>query len=597
MSANLATLYRNDGQEESRSATPARAPGILGVLKRHSKFIGPGVVASVTFYDPGNWATDLQAGSKFGSSHLFVLLIAISFAVYLQVLACRLGYISGKDLSQNCRTALHSRPKKTKLWRWLGLYPLWLLLEIGVIFADVGELLGSAIAYNLLIPKLPLWGGVLLTFFDVFFALIFFRKGKESKKSMKIFEIVITIVVMTVVIASLILLFKVKPDWTRAMRGFLPSLDVGKGTGLYTAIGIIGATVGPHSILLGSSLATMERDGNSEPESEESLELEKSDTIDSEKTLPSRHNNRIDHGGSQGMIGQKTADSTVRTRSLTSCRSYLAHATFDIAASLFTLPLIVNAAILLVASTTFFYVVNLKPFAEREEADIEAVYALLKIKLGPALAFLFAFSLLLSGQAASLTITMAGQSLSAGFLAWETNPLLRRLITRTIGIIPSAIVAVLLGKEGVNKMLIASQVAISVVLPFSIIPLAFFTGQESVMSINCSEEKQSFDSEIEVPTVRFRADSLTIEPQKRPQGLSPLQKYYKNSGARLGEKPVIRRLDTSSSGDMAIAMFGRGSRTHSFANPLFIKITSGFIVIIITLANIYAIIQAAQDKT
>lgn len=126
---------------------------------------------------------------------------------------------------------------------------------------------------------------------------------------------------------------------------------------------------------------------------------------------------------------------------------------------------VVNAAILVVASTTFYYVANNGPNVEKEEADIEAVYALLKVKLGPALAFLFAFSLLLSGQAASLTITMAGQSLSAGFLGWETNPLLRRLVTRTVGIIPSAVIAVILGKEGINAMLIASQVAISVVLP------------------------------------------------------------------------------------------------------------------------------------
>lgn len=127
--------------------------------------------------------------------------------------------------------------------------------------------------------------------------------------------------------------------------------------------------------------------------------------------------------------------------------------------------IVINSAILIVASTSFFYTTNRKSLAGTKEASIESVHTLLKANLGPAIAGLFAFSLFLSGQAASLTITMAGQSLSSGFLGWETNALLRRLVTRTIGIVPSVIVAVLLGKKGINMMLIASQVAISLVLP------------------------------------------------------------------------------------------------------------------------------------
>ncbi|EGG06507.1 uncharacterized protein MELLADRAFT_86561 [Melampsora larici-populina 98AG31] len=575
--------------EGERPQPPAKAPGILGVLKRHSKFIGPGLIASVTFYDPGNWATDLQAGSKFGNAHLFILLIAIIMAVFLQILACRLGFITGKDFSQNCRAAVDARPNNS-MWRWIALYPLWVLLEIAVLFADIGELLGSAIAYNLLVPKLPLWGGVLLTFLDVFLALIFFRKGDGAKKSQQIFEIVMAVVVMSVVIAALILLFKVKPDWTAAIRGFLPSGDIVKGTG---------ATVGPHSILLGASLATMDRDDSEGPATDTNLTSpsddslnkyvpEKSGKVQFEDSLPTL--NKLE---SNPIIIDQDAPTPPRRRSIESCKSYLAHATFDIAVSLMTLPLIVNSAILLVASTTFYFVIN----GGEEEADLESVHILLKQKLGPVLAFVFAFSLLLSGQAASLTITMAGQSLSAGFLGWETNALLRRLVTRTVGIIPSAIVAILLGKEGVNAMLIASQVAISIVLPFSIIPLAYFTGQKATMSITCPDESSPL-APLD-PIVRFRSDSLTIEPQKPLQGLSPLQQYYKNNGGRKGDRPVIRHADSSFSGLSKTTSIDTNLRvrSHSFANNTTVKVIAGIVAVLVTLANIYAVVQAAQGKT
>ncbi|KAH9814108.1 natural resistance-associated macrophage protein-domain-containing protein [Melampsora americana] len=591
MSFNVGTQQSfNDSERQAPANTPTKEPGILGVLKRHSKFIGPGLIASVTFYDPGNWATDLQAGSQFGNAHLFILLLAIIMAVFLQILACRLGFITGKDFSQNCRAAVDARPNNT-MWKWLGLYPLWVLLEIAVLFADIGELLGSAIAYNLLVPKIPLWGGVLLTFFDVFLALIFFRKGEGAKKSQQIFEIVMAIVVMSVVIAALILLFKVKPDWTAAIRGFLPSGDVAKGTG---------ATIGPHSILLGANLATMDRDDSEVPAIETNITSSPDDSLNkygSEKL----HSEKQQFEDSlptldklEGTPSFSDLDPYVppRHRSLEGCKSYLAHATFDIAASLMTLPLIVNSAILVVASTTFYYVFN----RGEEEADLEAIHVLLKQKLGPALAFVFAFSLLLSGQAASLTITMAGQSLSAGFLGWETNALLRRLVTRTVGIIPSAIVAILLGKEGINAMLIASQVAISIVLPFSIIPLAYFTGQKAVMSITCADEPSPLAPQD--PLVRFRSDSLTIEPQKPLQGLSPLQQYYKNNGGRKGDRPVIRHADSSFSSIPKTTSISIDThlRSHSFANNTTVKVIAGVVATLVTLANIYAVVQAAQGK-
>ncbi|PLW26551.1 hypothetical protein PCASD_25079, partial [Puccinia coronata f. sp. avenae] len=246
------------------SGSSDRAPGVSGVFKRHVKFLGPGIVASAAYYDPGNWATDLQAGSRFGNAHLFILLVAISVAVFLQILATRLGFISRKDIAQNCRDAVYSGEKYQQSKN--GYYCIHCGLSTNWVYSDMGELLGSATALILLFPRLPPWVAVLLTFPEVFLALLFFRNGKQSKKSMQIFEIMITIVVMAVVVSALVLFFKVNPVIPQVFLGYLPSKKLVTGSAFYTAIGIIGATVGPHSLILGASMATQDRTSDETPE-------------------------------------------------------------------------------------------------------------------------------------------------------------------------------------------------------------------------------------------------------------------------------------------------------------------------------------------
>jgi len=554
----------------SASGSSERAPGITGVLKRHVKFLGPGIVASAAYYDPGNWATDLQAGSTFGNAHLFVLLIAVGVAVLLQTLASRLGFISRKDIGQNCRDAALSGERGKAIKKWLGLYPLWLIFELGILSADLGELLGSATALILLFPRLPPWVAALLTFPEVFLALLFFRNGKQSKKSMQIFEIMITIVVMAVVVSALVLFFKVNPNIPQVFLGFVPSKQLVTGSAFYTAIGIVGATVGPHSLILGASIATQDRTSDEEVEDK---------APPNDGTVIYLHQNIDIEKQPEAFLDPRAAPSLPfppKHRTVRDCKSYLAHATFDIAASIFTLPLIVNSAILVIASTTFFYNKPAGPVVE--EADLVAMHQLLKKQLGSGLAVLFAVSLWLSGNAASLTITMAGQSLSSGFLNYQTSPLMRRLITRTLGIIPATIIAAISGQKGINNLLIASQVAISIVLPFAVIPLAYFSSRKAVMSISLPPKIERLFSEDESVMVSKQAE----------EGPKVSRSYQ--LGKELSQDRSIGMMDVK---EFNVSRLGS---SHSFANNWAVTVIISIIVLVIIASDVYGLYQVATGN-
>ncbi|KAH9814119.1 natural resistance-associated macrophage protein-domain-containing protein [Melampsora americana] len=568
-----ATLHNADDPHSIITSTSiwARtiATKIAGVLKRHSKFVGPGVVASVSFYDPGNVC---------GTFHCSVLHDVLHFELtipFIRHLFKLIGYNSGQQtykLVQSLETLIFLFYSVQSPWQvFLQVLACRLGFISGKGFADIGQLLGSAIAYNLLIPKIPIWGCILLSFPDVFLALIFFRKGKQSARSFQLFEIVISMVVMSVVVASLILLFKVNPDWGLAFRGFLPSSKI-----------VEGATIGPHAIILGSNLATVEREDA--PESEPEIQRKSSvSSEDSEMTLCDRPPLTLDFLVNHVSTNEKPEMISRKSKDLKSFRSHLSHATFDIAASLFTLPLIINSAILIVASTSFFYTTDRIPIEDTKEANIQSIHTLLNANLGPAVAGLFAFSLFLSGQAASLTITMAGQSLSSGFLGWETNALLRRLVTRTVGIIPSVIIAVLLGRKGINMMLIASQVAISLVLPFAIIPLAYFTSKTSIMTIKFPQDFPLIQPHIKTAVSPHSSTEFSIDQPKKTSRWSWFQQYYQKPSGH------GKDIEVQSNG------INPSSDTHSFVNSLFTKLVTISVICIIILADSYAIAKVVES--
>lgn len=378
-----------------------------GFWRKMLAFSGPGYLIAVGYMDPGNWATDLAGGSRFGYTLLSVIMISNLMAILLQSLALRLGIVTGRDLAQACRD--HFSPKVS--------FALWILCEVAIIACDLAEVIGSAIALNLLFG-IPLVYGVLLTAFDVMILLLLQNRG------FRWLEAVVITLVATVGVCFLAEIVFSRPKIGGILQGFVPSTQIITNPEmLYIAVGILGATVMPHNLYLHSSIAQTRR---------------------YERTA----------NGKREAIKFATLDST-----------------FALIFALF-----INAAILIVAAATFHTSGN------TEVAEIGDAYQLLSPLLGVSGAStLFAVALLASGQNSTLTGTLAGQIVMEGFLDIRIRPWLRRLITRLIAIVPAVVVTFLYGVSGTAKLLILSQVVLSLQLSFAVFPLVMFTSDKLKM--------------------------------------------------------------------------------------------------------------------
>jgi manganese transport protein len=370
-------------------------------------FAGPGYLVAVGYMDPGNWATDLAGGSAFGYTLLSVILISNLMAVLLQGLSAKLGIATGRDLAQACRDH-YSRP--------VGL-ALWVLCELAIAACDLAEVIGSAIALNLLFG-IPLAWGVAITAADVLVILYLQNKG------FRLLEALVIALVITIGGCFLFEILISRPDLPGVLRGFVPTSAILTNPAmLYIALGILGATVMPHNLYLHSSIVQTRR-------YEENTE------------------------GKGEAIRYAFLDSTVAL----------------------SFALFINAAILIVAAATFHRV------GRTEVAEIQQAYALLTPLLGVGGAStVFALALLASGQNSTLTGTLAGQIVMEGFLDIRLRPWVRRLITRAIAIVPAVIVAALYGESGTAKLLVLSQVILSLQLSFAVYPLVRFTSDPAKM--------------------------------------------------------------------------------------------------------------------
>jgi manganese transport protein len=382
------------------------APG-AGFWRKLLAFSGPGYLVAVGYMDPGNWATDLAGGSAFGYTLLSVVLLSSLMAILLQALSARLGIVTGRDLAQACRD--HYSPPVS--------FALWILCELAICACDLAEVIGSAIALNLLF-RIPIVIGVCITAFDVLAVLYIQRKG------FRFLEALVIILIVTIGGCFLSEIIFSRPELSEVLRGFVPTSAIVRDPNmLYIAIGILGATVMPHNLYLHSSVVQTR---NYEQNAAGKAEAIKFATIDS---------------------------------------------TLALGTSLF-----INAAILIVAAATFHR------RGHYGIAEIQDAYKLLSPTLGVPLASgIFAIALLASGQNSTLTGTLAGQIVMEGFLNIRLRPWLRRLITRGIAIIPAVMVAALYGASGTAKLLLLSQVILSLQLSFAVIPLVLFTGERAKM--------------------------------------------------------------------------------------------------------------------
>ena len=376
-------------------------------FRRLLAFAGPGFLVSVGYMDPGNWGTDLAGGAKYGYALVWVILASNLMAMFLQTLCARLGLVTGKDLAQACRD-YYKKP---------AAIVLWILCEIAIIACDLAEVIGSAVALNLLF-HIPLMWGVLITGFDVLLLL-----GMSHFGFRKIEAIIVTLVA-TIAICFGVEIFFAKPEWSAVAAGLIPSIPHSPNNEAFIiALGILGATVMPHNLYLHTSL------------------------------VQTRNTDRTPQGVKQA-IKFNTIDTIVA-----------------LGAAFF-----VNAAILVLAGAVFHGTEH------QDVQELQKAYELLSPLMGASVAStLFAVALLASGQSSTITGTLAGQIVMEGFLRIHIAPWLRRMITRSLAIIPALFLISLSGGKDTVQLLILSQVVLSMQLSFAIYPLMIFTSDKKRM--------------------------------------------------------------------------------------------------------------------
>ena len=376
-------------------------------FRRVLRFAGPGLLISIGYMDPGNWATAIEAGSRYGYHLLFVVLLASLAGMAVQCLCSRLGIATGRDLAQLCRERYSKRSARVQ----------WLLAEISIIATDLAEVLGCALAFHLLLGC-SLTTGIALTAFDTL--LVLALQGRGFRR----LEAIMLALVMTIVGCFFVELVLIKPYWPDVFEGFKPSLSaISDAAPLYIAIGIIGATVMPHNLYLHSSIVQTRLTGSDYASKLDAVRLSRIDTIGS-----------------------------------------------------LALALLVNAAILILAAAAFHQTGN------ADVVEIQDAYRMLDPLVGGAMAsILFGVALLASGQSSTFTGTIAGQVIMEGYLNLKIPCWQRRLITRGLALVPAFLGVWLMGDDAVGKLLILSQVVLSLQLPFALYPLIRMTSDKRLM--------------------------------------------------------------------------------------------------------------------
>ena len=377
--------------------------------RRALVFMGPGYLVAVGYMDPGNWATSLAGGSRFGYTLLFAALVSSVMAIVLQALCARLAVATGRDLAQACRDSYSPAVS----------FGLWVLAELAIVATDLAEVIGTAIGLNLLFG-IPLEYGVIITALDVFLVLYLQNKGFRWIEA---FIITLLLIIALCFVAQLVL---ARPEVTGILGGFLPRPEIVTNPDmLYLALGILGATVMPHNLYLHTAIVQTRAYGETVKEKREAIRF-------------------------------ATLDSTI---------------------ALF-FALMINASILILAAASFH------ARGEMDVEDLGQAHSLLMPLLGAAAApVLFAIALLCCGLSSTVTATMAGQAVMEGFLRLRLAPWLRRLITRGLAIIPAAGVTIFAGDAGAAKLLIFSQVVLSLQLSFAVVPLVMFAANRRKMGV------------------------------------------------------------------------------------------------------------------
>ncbi|KAF2089654.1 natural resistance-associated macrophage protein [Saccharata proteae CBS 121410] len=436
---------------------------IWRVFVKYLSFVGPGFMVAVAYIDPGNYSTDVAAGATYRFKLLFIVLMSNIFAIVLQSLCVKLGCITGMDLANNCREHLP---------RWMNI-TLWVFAESAIIATDIAEVIGTAIALNVLI-NVPLVAGCAISIVDVLIILIFYRP-EGGMRIVRAFEYFVMLLVLGVVVCFCFQLSLIEGTTAgEVFKGYLPSSAIVQSDGLYQACGILGATVMPHSLYLGSGMVQPRlRDFDF-------TQAQKSPSHGS-STLTTSDNETSPASDAASVLSAATTATVEEEKyrpSLGAIKNCMAYSIAETAISLFTFALFINSSILIVAGASLYG----HPGAD--DADLFGIHDLLSRTLAPIAGTIFALALLLSGISAGIVCTIAGQMVSEGQIRWTCKPWIRRLFTRSISIVPSIIIAGAVGKNGLSAALNGSQVALSVILPFVSAPLVYFTCRNKYMTVS-----------------------------------------------------------------------------------------------------------------
>ncbi|ODV71275.1 NRAMP family metal ion transporter [Cyberlindnera jadinii NRRL Y-1542] len=516
---------------------------LVKVLKKYLRFVGPGLMISVAYMDPGNYATDVQAGATAQFSLLFIILLSNLIAIFLQSLCIKLGSVTGLDLSRACREFLP---------RWLNL-AIWFFAECAIIATDVAEVIGTAIALNVLM-HIPLPAGVVITVVDVIFVLMAYRPG-SSLKFVRLFEYAVAVLVMGVVICFCVQLAMMPPVNVRDLfRGFAPSHTILEGTNMYTAVSILGATVMPHSLFLGSGLV--------QPR------LREFDTENHYYHVPEGEDPE------EAYFNYKPTEKAIRYA--------MKYSIVELAITLFTFALFVNSAILIVSAASLYGT----PGAG--DADLYAIYDLLSETIAPAVGTLFMVALLFSGQSAGIVCTIAGQIVSEGHLRWTIKPWKRRIATRAISIVPCLVISLSIGRSGLNDALNASQVVLSILLPFLTAPLVYFTCKKSIMKVEVMDtdeiELNDMNGEVELnnegPADNGDANSFNMTKDKNIQVVNDED---------------VSGINNAESSETTGAVNEREKKYLDMSNNWITAILGILVWIFISILNVYAIVRIGMD--
>ncbi|GCF01524.1 manganese transporter smf2 [Zygosaccharomyces mellis] len=462
------TELLNEGQSNSRLRNKSwkRGNKLLGILIKYAKFIGPGLMVSVSYMDPGNYSTAVAAGSAHKYKLLFSVLVANFMAAFWQCLCAKLGAVTGLDLAQNCKR--HLTPQLN--------VALYILAEIAIIATDLAEVVGTAISLNILFD-VPLALGVVLTVVDVLIVLMAY-KPNGSLQWIRYFEMFVSFLVFaTVICFGLELIYADLGPTKDIWKGFLPSKAVFEGDGLYLSLAILGATVMPHSLYLGSGVVQ-----------------------------PRLRDYDITHGNYTPDVNDVENNHEKYKPSIDAVNDALQFTMAELLVSLFTVALFVNCAILIVAGATLYG--KTQP---GEEADLFSIYKLLSTSLSKSAGTIFVLALLFSGQSAGIVCTLSGQMVSEGFLNWTISPALRRSATRAVAITPCLILVLVAGRNGLSGALNASQVVLSLLLPFVSAPLLYFTSSSKIMRVKLPDRSVELDGGIQLRNFDHE------EPDEEPQ--------------------------------------------------------------------------------